>query len=66
MQVMDIHPSCNMLLESSWIHTIGVVASSLDQRIKFIINGKLVTVMSEEVMTIMKNVAVLYIEAKTI
>jgi hypothetical protein len=55
-----------MLLESSWIHTIGVVASSLDQRIKFIINGKLVTVMSEEVMTIMKNVAVLYIEAKTI
>jgi hypothetical protein len=43
-----------------------VVASSLDQRIKFIINGKLVTVMSEEVMTIMKNVAVLYIEAKTI
>jgi hypothetical protein len=34
------------------------VASSLHQRIKFIFNGKLVIVMSEEVKKIMKNVAV--------
>jgi hypothetical protein len=55
-----------MLLEKLWIHAVGVVTSSLHQRIKFIINGKLVVMMSEEAMTIMKNMTVPYIKAKTI
>ena len=61
-----MHLSYNMLLGKLWIHAVGVVTSSLHQRIKFIINGKLVVVMSEEAMTIMKNMTVPYIEAKTI
>ncbi|XP_061947974.1 uncharacterized protein LOC133671268 [Populus nigra] len=44
LQVMDIHPSYNILLGRPWIHAARVVASSLHQQVKFIINGNLVTV----------------------
>jgi len=57
-QVMDIHPSYSLLLGRPCIHATGAVVSSLHQRIKFIINGKLVTMMSEEAMTIMNNVEI--------
>jgi hypothetical protein len=29
LQVMDIHPSYNMLLERPWIHATGAITSSL-------------------------------------
>ena len=38
-QVMDISPSYNCLLGRPWIHIVGVVPSTLYQKIKFVIEG---------------------------
>jgi len=40
-QVMDILPGYSCLLGRPWIHTAGVVPSTLHQKLKFIINDKL-------------------------
>jgi uncharacterized Fe-S cluster protein YjdI len=64
LQVMDIHPSYSMLLGRPWIHAAGAVTSSLHQRLKYIVNGVLVTVKAEEAISVMKNVAVPFIEAE--
>jgi hypothetical protein len=61
---MDIHPSYSMLLGRPWIHVARAVASSLHQRVKFIINENLVTVKAEEALTMVRNVSVPYIEAE--
>ena len=61
---MDIHPSYNMLFERPWIHVARVVASYLLQIVKFIINGGLVIVKVKETLSMIKNVAVPYIETK--
>ena len=45
---MDIIPSYNCLLERPWIHSAGAVPSSLHQKVKFIMDGCLVTVEGEE------------------
>jgi hypothetical protein len=63
LQVMDIHPSYSMLLGRPWIHAAGAVASSLHQCLKHIMNGMLVTVKAEETVSMIKNVAVPFIEA---
>jgi hypothetical protein len=63
LQVMDIHPSYSMLLGRPWIHAAGVVASSLHQCLKYIMNWMLVTVKAEETVSMIKNVAVPFIEA---
>ena len=47
-QVMDITPSYNCLLGRPWIHSAGAVPSSLHQKVKFIMDGCLVTVEGEE------------------
>ncbi|XP_052876284.1 uncharacterized protein LOC128282154 [Gossypium arboreum] len=47
-QVMDITPLYNCLLGRPWIHSAGVVPSSLHQKLKFIMDGLLVTVVGEE------------------
>ncbi|KAK5785311.1 hypothetical protein PVK06_039883 [Gossypium arboreum] len=47
-QVMDITPSYNCLLGRPWIHSAGAVPSSLYQKVKFIMDGCLVTVEGEE------------------
>jgi hypothetical protein len=64
LQVMDIHPTYSMLLGRPWIHAARAVASSLHQRVKFIINGNLVTVRAEEALTMVRNVSIPYIEAE--
>jgi hypothetical protein len=64
LQVMDIHPLYSMLLGRPWIHVARAVASSLHQRVKFIINENLVTVKAEEALTMVRNVSVPYIEAE--
>ena len=64
LQVMDIHPSYSMLLGRPWIHVARAVASSLHQRVKFIINGNLVTVKAKEVLTTVRNVSVPYVEVE--
>jgi hypothetical protein len=61
---MDIHPSYNILLGRPWIHAARAVASSLHQRVKFIINGNLVTVRVEETLSMMRNVSIPYIETE--
>jgi len=61
---MDIQLSYNMLFERPWIHTTGVEASYLLQRVKFIINEGLVIVKSEETLSMIKNMEVPYIETK--
>jgi hypothetical protein len=63
-QVMDIHPSYSILLGRPWIHAARAVTSSLHQRLKFIINGNLVTVKVEETLLMTRNILVPYIEAE--
>ena len=64
LQVMDIHPSYSILLGRPWIHIAGAVTSSLHQCIKYIANGMLVTVKAEETISMIKNVAVPFIETE--
>ena len=46
--VMDIKPSYNCLLGRPWIHSAGAVPSSLHQKLKLVIEGRLVTIGAEE------------------
>jgi len=64
LQVIDIHPFYSMLLGRPWIHFTKVVASSLHQCLKYITNGVLVTVKAEEIISMVRNVAVPFIEAE--
>ncbi|KAA3484402.1 Gag-pro-like protein [Gossypium australe] len=47
-QVMDIASSYNCLLGRPWIHSAGVVPSSLHQKVKFVMDNRLITVAGEE------------------
>jgi len=47
-QVMDINPAYNSLLGRPWIHSVGVVPSTLHQKLKFVVEGHLVMVSGEE------------------
>ena len=46
--VMDIHPTYSCLLGRPWIYSVRVVTSMLHQRLKFVVNNKLVVVEGEE------------------
>jgi len=61
---MDIHPSYSMLLGRPWIHTAGAVTSSLHQCLTYIMNGILVTVKAEEIVSMIKNMAIPFIETE--
>ena len=47
-QVMDINPAYSCLLGQPWIHSVGVVPSTLHQKLKFVVEGQLVIVSGEE------------------
>ncbi|XP_052484779.1 uncharacterized protein LOC128039893 [Gossypium raimondii] len=47
-QVMDITPSYNCLLGRHWIHSAGAVPSSHHQKVKFIMDSRLITVDGEK------------------
>jgi hypothetical protein len=64
LQVMDIHPSYSMLLGRPWIHAAGAVTSSLHQCLKYIMNRMLVTIKAEETVSMIKNVAIPFIEVE--
>lgn len=51
-QVMDINPSYNCILGRTWIHAVGVVTFTLHQRLKFIMEYKLILAEGEEDMFI--------------
>ena len=46
--VMDIRPSYSCLFGRPWIHGAGAVTSTLHQMLKYLVNGKIVTVHGEE------------------
>ena len=46
--VMDIQPAYNCLLGRPWIHAAGAVTSTLHQKLKYILDGQVVTVCGEE------------------
>jgi len=45
---MDINPAYSCLLGRPWIHSVGVVPSTLHQKLKFVVGGQLVIVSNEE------------------
>jgi len=45
---MDINLAYSCLLGRPWIHSVGVVPSTLHQRLKFVVEGQLVIVSGEE------------------
>ncbi|XP_016681306.1 uncharacterized protein [Gossypium hirsutum] len=61
-QVMDITPSYNFLLGRPWIHSVGAVPSSLHQKVKFIMDSRLITVAGEEDIVASISADVPYIE----
>ncbi|XP_030443301.2 uncharacterized protein LOC115665583 [Syzygium oleosum] len=61
-QVLDIPSAFNFLLERPWIHTARAVPSSLHQKVKFIIDGKLVTIHGETDFKVFHDTAIPYVE----
>ncbi|KAA0043107.1 Gag-pro-like protein [Cucumis melo var. makuwa] len=62
-QVMEITPTYSFLLGRPWIHSVGVVPSTLHQKLKFIVGSKLICAMGEEDFLITKPVSTPYVEA---
>ncbi|PKI49419.1 hypothetical protein CRG98_030189, partial [Punica granatum] len=60
-QVLDIPNAFSLLLGRPWIHSAGAVPSSLHQRLKFIVEERLIMVKGEEDYAIYKETAVPYI-----
>ncbi|XP_040964610.1 uncharacterized protein [Gossypium hirsutum] len=61
-QVMDITPSYNCLLGRPWIHSAGAVPSSLHQKVKFIMDSRLIIVDGEEDIVVSISADTPYIE----
>jgi len=51
-QVMDINLTYNYLLGQPWIHSVGVVPLTLHQKLKFVVERRLVIVSREEDITL--------------
>ena len=62
-QVMDINLAYSCLLGRPWIHSIGVVPSTLHQKLKFMVEGRLVIVSGEEDILVSFPSSMSYIEA---
>jgi len=62
-QVMDILPTYNCLLGRPWIHSAGVVPSTLHQKLKYVMGDKLVIVSGEEDILVSGPSSSRYIEA---
>ncbi|PKI34782.1 hypothetical protein CRG98_044827, partial [Punica granatum] len=60
-QVLDIPNAFSLLLGRPWIHSVGAIPSSLHQKLKFIIEERIITVKGEEDYAIYKGTAVPYI-----
>ena len=62
--VMDINPSYNCLLGRPWIHMAGVIPSTLHQKVKFVVEESLITVVVEKDMLATMTVTTPYLEVK--
>ena len=63
-QVMDILPAYSCLLGRPWIHSAGVVPSTLHQKLKYVMGDKLVIVSGEEDSLVSGPSSSRYIEAE--
>ena len=45
-QILRIHVSFNLLLGRPWIHSVGAIPSSLNLKVKFIHDGRVITISS--------------------
>lgn len=61
-QVMDINPAYNCLLGRSWTYAVGTITSTLHQRLKFLIDDKLVNVYGEEDLLVSELSSFRYVE----
>ena len=61
-QVIDISPFYNCLLKRPWIHIVGAEPSTLHQKIKFVTEGQLVCVSTEEDMIAATSSGAPYVE----
>ncbi|XP_052734052.1 uncharacterized protein LOC108339110 [Vigna angularis] len=62
-QIMDIHPAYNCLLGRPWIHSAGVVPSTLHQKLKYVMDNQLIIVSGEEDFLVRGPLSTRYIEA---
>ena len=62
-QIMDINPAYSCLLGRPWIHSVGVVPSTLHQKLKFVVEGHLVIVSGEEDILVSCPSSMPYVEA---
>ena len=62
--VMDINPSYNCLLGRPWIHMASAVPSTLHQKVKFVVEENLITVVAEEDMIAIMTTTAPYLEVK--
>ena len=62
-QVMDINPAYSFLLGQPWIHSVGVVPSTLHQKLKFMVEGQLIIVSREEDILVSCLSSMPYVEA---
>ena len=60
---MDINPAYHYLLGRPWIHSVGVVPSTLHQKLKFVVEGPLVIVSGEEDILVSCPSSMPYVEA---
>ena len=63
-QVMDISPAYIWFLGCPWIHSIGVVPSTLHHKLKFIVKGQLVIVSSKEDIQVSCSSSTPYVEVE--
>ena len=59
---MDISPSYNCLLGRPWIHIAGAVPSILHQKIMFVTEGQLISIVAEEDMIAATSSGAPYVE----
>ena len=62
-QVMDINSAYSFLLGRPWIHSVGVVPSTLHQKLKFVVEGQLIIVLGEEDILVSFPSSTPYVEA---
>ncbi|XP_006603296.1 uncharacterized protein [Glycine max] len=62
-QVMDINSAYSCLLGHPWIHSVGVVPSTLHQKLKFVVERHLVIVSGEEDVLVSCPSSMPYVEA---
>ena len=62
-QVMDINPAYSCLSGRPWIHSVGVVPSTLHQKLKFVVEVHLVIVSGEEDLQVSCSSFMPYVEA---